>query len=195
MNRIFLAVISCIYLSGCISYGPQNEPSYPFQVVFYEDGTCDITASIKEDVNLKGLESEASLRSHSSWWSFASIRCINATHDFRFALYISKPFDPSIISGRFIRSNQDLIVNLSPLIDYKTPSGSDYHPVLQDQYTATANSNMFFIPLRFYKILSCGSKAYSKNGTATIYSVENTSKSGIYAEVNGRLIAGGRNCF
>ena len=195
MNRIFLAVISCIYLSGCISYGPQNKPSYPFHVVFYEDGTCDITASVQEDVNLKGLESDASILSHSSWWSYASIRCINATYDFNFTLYVSKPFDPKIVPGRFIRSNQDLIVNLSPLIEYKKPSGNDYHPVLQDKYTATASSSMFFIPLSFYKVLSCGSKTYSKNGTATIYSVENNSKTGIYAEVSGHLIAGGRSCF
>jgi len=195
MNRIFLAIVSCLVLSGCISYGPQNEPSYPFQVVFYEDGTCDITASILKGVQYTGWETEAGVLNDSNWWNFADIECSDGYYKFEFKLFKKRQFAPSMVPGRYIRSDQDLLFNLSARIDNTDPSGDDYHPILQDQYTATATTNIFDIPLRSYKILSCGSKVYSKNGTATIYSVENTAKTGIYAEINGRLIAGGKSCF
>jgi len=38
-------------------------------------------------------------------------------------------------------------------------------------------------------------KAYSKNGTAIIYSVENTAKTGIYAEMSGRIIVWDTSCW
>jgi len=195
IKHLTVCVSGVMLLSGCISYGPQRSPSYPFSVVFYEDGSCELTASVPQEVQKTGWKVDGGVLNDSNQWNFADLECSDGYSEIDFSLYVKNHFDPGMVPGRYIRSEHDLIFSLSPTIENTRPSGNDYHPLLKDQYTATATSNMFYIPLRAYKVWSCGSKAYSKNGTAIIYSVENTAKTGIYAEMSGLMIAGGTSCW